>query len=408
MRMLTVCSAEKADSTSMYDASLIATPTAVPLPTGTFALPFGAPEEPDSSCLVSAAQAVSWSCEFGGDPNTMIEIGTSPMNNVTGAFLFPGVHATNELLYGIQINSMSTQFEPFLLVSDRDDPQNGHAYYFQTTYDKIVVLPGDALSGGESASNRKIKRGYSNGFGTWTVEKQVAEIGDKPWFCYWNGTSVEGFLYGDRPIFSTTSPASTSATPTMSPVGNYSAAGAYFSNKDGSGPKWAYATQTISTTVEMASETGTYTGPANGFQSWVQANYPEYTGAPTPASSEDEDWDDDDDDDDLTGGPPVARRHAQEDFSWMSGQSVPVFPYLVKIEERRRQGAPQPYCQQYQLLNDGTWNWIPDPSDDSKPITIQLEEDVPSYSQYSSSQQKAKRTPEGGSCHCQWMSGLDT
>lgn len=395
----------------MYDASLIATPTAVPLPTGTFALPYGEPQEPEDSCLVDAAQAAAWSCEFGGTPSTMINIDVSSTTNSTGAFLFPGMPPTGQLLYGLQVSSMATPFEPFLLVSDRDDPENGHAYYFQTTYDKVVVLPGDALPGGVSSG--KAKRDYVDGSGAWAVSKDVAEIGDKPWFCYWNATSLEGFIYADKPIFATTTASPSSATPTMTAASNYSAAAAVYA---GTKPAWApsYATaaptQTISTTIDMSSTTYTYTGEASALPEWLHQVRPEYAPSSWPGyeGQDDDDYDDDDDDDDRESYPlRRAKRGDADDYGWMAGQSVPVFPYLVKIEERRREGAPPPYCQQYQLLNDGTWNWIPDPDDDSQPITIALEEEVPSYASYRPGQQRRrrKRAPDGA-CHCQWMSGF--
>ena len=323
---------------------------------------------------------------------------------------------------------MHTEFTPFLLVSDKDDPANGHAYYFLTTYDKVVVLPGNALSGGSN----KIRRDYPGGSGAWGVTKETAEIGDRPWFCYWNSTSVEGFLYVDKPMFSSMAPSSASATPTPSPESESSLASAADAAFTGSYSKPHRAgnpfttiqpTQTISTTISMPSTTGTYEGQASDLPEWLHENYPEY-------SPKDQPWlqyhdENDDGDNDEFGGVPTQRHRKRqslttdqeeeieegeeeleaEDYGWLSGQSIPVFPYLVKIEERRTNGAPQPYCQQYQLLNDGTWNWIPDPNDDSRPITIQLEEDVPSYQSWSSEQWKRKRAPDGA-CHCQWMSGL--
>lgn len=322
------------------------------------------------------------------------------MNNVTGVYLFPGIDTTPELCYGLQPSSMVTDFDPFLLVADRDDPENGKAYYFQTTYDKVVVLPGDALQGGVASG--KVKRGYDGGYGEWDVQKDVAKIGDKPWFCYWNGTSVEGFIYADKPLFSST-PSPTSATTTPTSGANYSAAAAQYTgsgSKPGYGPPFATPapSQTITTTFEMPTTTCTYEGEASKLPKWLHDNYPEYT--PPPYLRYTEPADDDDFDD-------KKRKRGDVNYSYTAGQSVPVFPYLVKVEERRREGSPQPYCQQYQLLNDGTWNWIPDPTDDSKPITIELAEHAPSYSSYSASQQRrrgVKRTPDGA-CHCQWMSG---
>lgn len=345
----------------------------------------------------------------------MIEIALSDFNNATGAFLYPGANPTGELLYGLQVSSLGTQFTSFLLVKDKDDPKSGNAFYFQTTYDKVVVLPGDALSGDVLAGNKK--RDYAGGAGEWGVTKNAAEIGDKPWFCYWNDTSVEAFVYADKPLFTST-PSSTSATPTPAPSVNYSAAAAEALNSgSGSKPGWVppYATlpptQTITTSFDMSTTTYTYTGEASALPSWLHENYPEYTPEPWLRYQEDQDDSDPSSDDPSDPSSPSIsdapgrhkRRGTADDVSWTSGQSVPIFPYLVKVEERRKQGAPAPYCQQYQLLNDGTWNWIPDPENDNEPITIKLEEKVPSYEAYSKGQQKRKRTADAGACHCQWI-----
>ena len=53
---------------------------------------------------------------------------------------------------------MNTLFSLFLPVTDDDDPQAGPSFYFQSQYDKLAVVPGDALN----VSARRFKRGPFN------------------------------------------------------------------------------------------------------------------------------------------------------------------------------------------------------------------------------------------------------
>lgn len=76
-----------------------------------------------------------------------------------------------------------------------------------------------------------------------------------------------------------------------------------------------------------------------------------------------------------------------------------LFPYpsMVKLEERRvSNNTKQPYCQQYQILDDGGYN--PLVNSQGAPIMFYLDESVP-HGAYKD------KSGESGGCHCQWMHG---
>jgi len=132
-------------------------------------------------------------------------------------------------------------------------------------------------------------------------------------------------------------------------------------------------------------------------------------------------------------------------FDKRAEEALPVFPYIVKIEERRIPNNPiEPYCQKMQLLNDGRLGPVGDAS--GNPIVVQLNEkdtspsalqsmlqagpshvptsaseyesrnmvdfdDSDGSNQYSDYEVTSKtrslpwkRADPPGSCHCQWVS----
>jgi len=90
--------------------------------------------------------------------------------------------------------------------------------------------------------------------------------------------------------------------------------------------------------------------------------------------------------------------------------TLALYPYIVKIEERRlANNTIQPYCQQYQILDNGEYNWVADAS--NNPIIIPLNEQDPPYAAYVSAGASGFNTDGNNkrqlpnSCHCQWWSG---
>lgn len=408
----------------MYDASLIASPTSGAPPTGTFGLTLGAPQETQCDCLPNLSEQAAWSCDLA--PNSALAIAIDPPQNGegSGARVFYASH-DESIGYGAQLAYMNTSFAKFLTVQDNDDPKHGPAFYWQQFYDKVVVIPDGAIE-----VNKKAKRGhFPPGWrlpAAWMYRKEVAKPGEKPWFCIWNGTFLEGFIYVTETITTPTSTSSsTNSLKTVPPSTPYS--GAPFTPTSAStGIPEAGTTNPAEVTHPdtVGHTTGTYTDVPGAWtnsaaaaeeSAWISTQQQKQfepvahaLSEPRGDDNDDDDGDgddavddDDDDDDDLD------KRQVSSTDYW---SQLDVFPYLFKLEERRLPNNPiQPYCQQYQILDNGHANVAVD--GDGNPIIVVLEEDDPSFAAYesagvASTSRKKKRTIKGG-CHCQWMSGED-
>ncbi|KAI5356926.1 hypothetical protein Slin15195_G090250 [Septoria linicola] len=389
--------------TSLYDASLIASPTSGAPPTGTFALTLGAPEETQSDCLSNKGQQVAWDCDLAPNSALAMVVGQPPSAPGLGAVLQYASY-DQAIAYGAQLNNMNTTFAQFLTVQDQDDKQNGPAFYFQQFYDKVVVVPETAIQTGNN--KRMSRRGwYSPGWrvpDAWTRRKQLANPGEKPWFCVWNETLLEGFIYVTESITTTTTtsstktssstsmtttlppstPAQVTITPTPTKTGAYTTDKTYSTGS----PNGA---DIITKTLAMPLTTATYQGPASAYDHWSYGIL--------------------DDAKRRVYGPPPPQKRQDDDFIGEDFWStLDVFPFLVKLEERRVEGAPSPYCQQYQILDNGQANWVGD--DDGKPIIVQLDETDPDYGDteaVTADHRKVFKRGVPNACHCQWMSGED-
>lgn len=374
-------------ATSLYDASAIATPVSLAPPTGTYALSMSTPQETQASCLTQADQQAAWTCNLAGDMSAAsIYVGVPPGGNESGAYIFYDSD-DQHIYYGAQLSWMQSPFSKFITVSDNDNPNNGPAYYFSQFYDKLVVIPEDAidLSASSNNKNEKVKRQGIQLDQGWFQKKRTAQPGEKPWFCVWNNTFVEGFVYVQQPVAPSysLSTASSDSTISSTPALTSSSAGSTAVTSSSTTPLMT------TTTLTGATSTATFTGLASAASVWASH---------VMAQPTDSDSDSDHDD--------KYHDKRQDD----SSEQLPLYPYVVKIEERRVSGnTVLPYCQQYQILDDGSYNWVPQ-ADGSRTI-VQLDESDPGYGAYQSAglagstrKLREKRLVPGG-CHCQWTSG---
>ncbi|KAK5169853.1 uncharacterized protein LTR77_005831 [Saxophila tyrrhenica] len=401
---------KEVSSSTLYDASLITTTTGVPPATGTFPLSLGLPQETTSACLTNPGDRAAWSCDIVGSDQIWINIGSSRSGNDTGAYLYTraGKDPSNQLSYGTQVSSMFTSFAPFMFVNDNDDPEDGPAFYFQEEYNKLVVVPSDMID----MDTRKMKREPYGNLPGWFIQKQYATPGDKPWFCYWNNTLLEAFIYKDKPA--RIAPTPTASVASGNPSSTITSAASLHSGKPSAAAvtpwsvPWADPKETITTTVSMPTTSCTYSGVASNFASYMRENYPDYsppipTDPPPHKSKRDDDEEDDDDDDDDDD-----EDDDDDDDDDKKGSNNPVFEYLVKIEERRLTHTPAPMCVQYQVLDNYEWNVVTDQNGEQ--VTLTLAESAPPYAAYKDAGEVGpkslrKRWTVPGGCHCQWMSG---
>lgn len=315
-------------STNLPDASPIPTSsTGTPPATGTFALSLGQAEATQAACLTNSSFADAWGCSIPSPQSLAIVIEQPPSGSdeCEGAYLFDASNNNDytNVTYGAQMPT--TSFSQFLTVTDIDDTALGPAFYFEAFYDKLVVVPAASIPYSGFNSNSKRDPSFTVP-PKWHTQHEIA-AGEQPWFCYWNSTFVEGFIYTNNYTGSNGNTASVSISPSSaSPVMASSASA-------------ASASQTSSSKLRRT-----------------------YQGA---------------------------------DYNTLSA-----FGYVVKIEERRTAGSPQPYCQKMQILDDGTAGVVVNTST-GQPIVIDLSEEDPSITAY----QTATSDEVPGGCHCQWWSG---
>ncbi|CZS89914.1 related to glucan 1,4-alpha-glucosidase [Rhynchosporium graminicola] len=226
-------------TTSTFDATpLSASPTGTPdLPTGTFALPISTPSAIQNSCLSNTQQSAAWSCSIPIIPYTItvnpVEFAGSELSNNEVSLSIGNNTLGNYYAFGTQPPVLKED-QTLNLVMDNQEPEKGPAWFFEMTYNKLVILPEGAIT----APTANVKRGKDEkgdsqkGSGKKDgdrlvsdfARKGIAQPGDSPWFCYWNGTLLEAFIYvnltSNAGRATASSPASVTATATTTYPGS--------------------------------------------------------------------------------------------------------------------------------------------------------------------------------------------
>lgn len=231
--------------------------------------------------------------------------------------------------------------------------EKGPAWFFQEPFTKVVVVPGKVWDNGD----RSIKR-----WSLWGDRRNsrrsadiwyggIAPASAKPWFCYWNNTILEGFIYVTQ-------------------------------NSSGS-------TQSVSSEYHSPSSPTGYFDPPATASSVDGKNLPfaAISSFPSPDSA-------------MPTGSSRKRQTSDPD-------QLAAYSKDVKIEERRDpNNGIQPYCVHMQIMNDGTAQPLPEPS-------ITLTETEPDYDQsnYQSNRLRQKRgdlwereDSSTSACECEWVS----
>ena len=214
-------------------------PDAVPLtstltnlpapPTGTFTVSLQDSVSNDNTCL-NEDESCAWDCATGADLNMIVTMAASNVPAVSLNYLTP---SDGLIYYGSQPPQLN-QPAPLVLMNDKDDAGKGPAYVFQQPYDKLVIVHEGDLPGGVQSSKRSFIKRWLYGDGPeslrsltrrqendendeWTSQS-IVKPGDKPWFCYWNNTILEGFIFvtQDANASASASDASPSAAATSS------------------------------------------------------------------------------------------------------------------------------------------------------------------------------------------------
>ena len=125
--------------------------------------------------------------------------------------------------YGAQPPQLDHQ-SPLVLMENRDDPTKGPAYIFGQLYNKTVILKEGDLPDGYLPPKRsllerwslneevtdKSSRLHERDDSTWGSDS-IVQTSDKPWYCFWNGTILEGFIFITQNANSSASQTTTSS-----------------------------------------------------------------------------------------------------------------------------------------------------------------------------------------------------
>ncbi|KAL8638832.1 MAG: hypothetical protein Q9228_004051 [Teloschistes exilis] len=175
--------------TSLVDATpLPSTPTNLPLlPTGAFYVPLRNLSTSQNSCLSSFNMA--WDCSNSAD----LKLDLSMPQMISIAPRFPT--QANQVYFGAQPPSLDEPI-PLTLMGDRDRMADGPAWWAQQLYISGVDFNADNSTGSLEKRWRNYgqKDGGSMRMGS-TGRRTIAIPGNKPWFCYWNSTILEIFIY---------------------------------------------------------------------------------------------------------------------------------------------------------------------------------------------------------------------
>jgi len=370
-------------STTQYiDASPISsTPSSLPaLPTGSFQLSFQYPASSanSSACLVNSAQQVAWSCELEMVAPWELQIQQTSAGDMIS---IDGVIDTAELYYGTQPPSLDN--ESFALVMDLDNVSLGPAYHFQTHYNKLVILPGDASIGSTPTHNNDRRAvDVDSGF----HKKSIPEA-DTPWFCWFNETLIEGFVYISQKA-STTSSASLTTSTSVYPESTSSAT--------------AYASTATTMSEEISSVASQ---AADAPKSTFFPAHPTTYGPPpwiTPSTSCTSS---------LPGGaiPTGTYPHGPwpEKMRRQESSTIPAsptsMPLLFRIEERRVGTTKPAVCTQ--MASVGPANYAPILIN-NMPTTVNLTETDPPMPTYAPPQARKRDNGDNveDTCFCMWRS----
>ncbi|OAL36314.1 hypothetical protein AYO20_04472 [Fonsecaea nubica] len=346
--------AEAAATTTVWlDADPAQTgPSTPPCPTGHYTIPLNQTQQIDT-CVIDDEYARAWEClDFA-------LLGVNVFNKGPNfSVVFDDYSVRPQLFrYGPQppdFNGSTFEMQPF---RDKEDDQLGIALFFSVLFDKLIIVPSNQISPESDPMKRSIpaRELSERGMGNWGFE--YLAVGDKPWYCFWNSTVSEFWVFLDQNMND------------------------------------AYDMYSSTSTITSGSSTPTSTGTS------MTHTAPGYGSGPTTANpSATTPYPSEPTDDDYWPGTKLKRQ---------ATVGSPDFPKLVKmVEKRKPDNNVQPYCQQMQVLNN--WQIMPIPN----VPTVCIEESdygTPTSGADSRRRMMSKRSYNtvdqlGSNCICEWFS----
>lgn len=369
--------------TFTYDFQPISTlpPDLPDLAEGTYDMPLMLQRSPDT-CFDDTTQAGAWNCNILF-ADLSLNVSPRPGEPDTSSYSFEFQYDDSRTLdagvysYGMQPPSASSPLR-LRLVEDSLEPDRGPAWSFQTLYNKTVIVPEEYLtadsptgSGSSDGSSSKKFRRNEFMFGGDVHRKGVAKPGDKPWVCYWESTLLETFIYANQnnsfERVNTAGGSSTSSypnpsSPTLSPTD-------IIDKRKSNQPR--------DTLHEFPPHFEEELGPWTSAPNSIAPTTTTSSGA-TPTSDVFDKW-------------PTPSKFSQ------------VYPRVIKIMERRIPGfaSVDPWCRQFQILDDGTVAPITDQNGREVHVNIkETEDDDDLNSEYSDT--GSNSSDNMSDCGCLW------
>ncbi|KAI1078048.1 hypothetical protein F5B20DRAFT_571795 [Whalleya microplaca] len=328
---------------SNWDTQPVATLPAElpPLPEGMYAMPLMNTRAPNT-CFNDTTQAQAWNCNliFAQLSMTIRRLAGEPnISDYTFAFSYNDTYTLKKGVYSYGMQPPDLTDVKLRLVTDVYESSRGPAWNFEIPYNKTVILPEPFLTPSTTASTTATatakKRSHKDPrmfFGGDFKRKSVAQVGDKPWICRWDGTFLETFIYaGQNSSFS--HPVESNGIATTSSSGDNGVSAATASPTEAAGASTTDPVKRLALRDEFKPSQVSHDGPKDHYTTPITEAPSVTTTSITPTSSLSS-WFDKD--------------------NPMPPNPLSVYPRVLKVEERRVPGFANvvPVCRQYEIIDE--------------------------------------------------------
>ena len=147
-------------------------------------------------CVSDPTFKYSWDCL--SDTSMMVQVdGTGNHRTATFGNQSSSSSSGSSYTYGAQIPTFNPVTKRLRTVLDTNDLGLGPALFFYDVIDKLVIVHEQVFpAGGASQSSPAKKRDY----GSDSPVATTLRPGDRPWYCWWNSTIMEFYMYLDTDL----------------------------------------------------------------------------------------------------------------------------------------------------------------------------------------------------------------
>lgn len=187
-------------------STMTSTPTNLKsVPTGHYFVPTQL-QNSSRMCVEDSQFRYAWGC-MDNPTNFDVVVGGDRGHH---SIIFSSIGPTSTFTYGAQPPILPTPTQSLGFAIDTSETGLGPALFFFSKFDKLVIVPESQFQSSSSVSARSFAGDAS--FLDSLHRIQTAQPGDKPWFCYWNQTMMEFFIYVNQTTAEGSSTTATTAT----------------------------------------------------------------------------------------------------------------------------------------------------------------------------------------------------